>query len=132
MRNITHLRNRDFIRQYFRSERSLRLRGFIPTPEEIVRHALAQPAPSYYVDYYRAIRRLTGSQKSKKPQKPARSYASSAQWRDMATDLRRIRRHRPTADVREIILDMCSGRAGFPRFYITPRRAMEIVQRSLF
>ena len=129
MRNITHLRNRDFIRQYFRSERSLRLRGLIPSPEEIVRHALAQPAPSYYVDYYRAVKHLTGP---KKPKKPTRVYASSVQWRDMATDLRRIRRQRPTADVREIILDMCSGRAGYPRFYITPRRAMEIVQRSLY
>lgn len=128
MYHITHQRNRDFMNQYRRSAKSLRLRGLKPTREEIVLHALTQPAPSYYADFYRATSILG---RPGRGDKIKHRYASSRQWKDMAADLARLRAARPRKRVNDIILDLLTGRAGHPRFYLTPRRAMQIVADNL-
>lgn len=129
MRHITHQRNRDFIRQCRKSQSALIMRGINPTLEDIVNHALTQPAPSYYVDFYRATSRL------KKIQHdgicaPKGSYASSRQWHDMSADLVELQEAFPTAKINDLILGLCSGKAGYPRFYLTRRRAMELVREA--
>ena len=89
-------------------------------------HALAQPAPAYYVDFYRATSILGRGEDDI----PEGKYASSRQWHDMAADLRELRSRRPHSRLTDIILDLCVGRAGHPRFYISPRRALEIYEST--
>lgn len=124
MRHITHLRNRAFMEQCRKSARSLRMRGRRPSEAEIVRHALAQPAPRYFVDFYRATHILKNF--DMKGRRNSRSYAGSRQWEDMAHDLAALRAQHPRASVNRLILDLCTGRAGRPRFYMSARRALEL------
>lgn len=124
MPHITRQRNRDFIRQCEKSAKILRNQGARPTVDEIVSHALKQAAPSYYADYYRATSILRHKPDHRRHKK--KLYASSRQWVDMAADLAKIRLKNPRKSPREIILDLCTGRAGSPRFYMTHRRALEI------
>lgn len=128
MRHITHQRNRDFINQCKKSATCLWFRGRKPTFEEIVAHALKQPAPSYYVSYYRATSIL--KQMLKTPGRRGR-YASSRQWDDMAADLKRMMERRPGVSLRRLVLELCTGMAGSPRFYLSSRRARQIAAEAL-
>lgn len=127
MTHITHQRNKDFIEQCRKSAEALRLRGKKPALEDIVRHALAQPAPKYYVNPYRAIANL---EKCLTPRD--NKYAASRIWRDMAIDIRRLRTTYPRTSLRWLVKQLCLGNAGRPRYYISPRRALEIVVTSNF
>lgn len=125
MQHTTYYRNRDFINQFRKSCTILRRRGLNPSVREIVVHALSQRAPSYYVDFYRASEIL----KRGRPFTKAKNHRSviERQWADMTADFERLKKKRPEASPSEIILDLCVGRAGNPRFYLSERRALTIV-----
>lgn len=128
MPHVTHRRNRDFVTQCKKSARHLRLRGRKPSIDEIVRHALAQTAPTYYAEYYRACAMLRHYGTAPRAQRP---YAASGQWADMAADLARLKAANPGVNDRFLIYLLVTGKAGSPRFYLSKRRALEIATSAL-
>lgn len=130
MSTPTQLRDRDFIRLCQRRLSQLRSEGISPSLYRIVSDVLSKPAPSYYVDYYHASRQLrlrllrTGAP-------PMKNQSSVSLWDDFARDYKELHVRHPSRTFHELILDLCVGNAGHPRFYLSPRRAMEIVRRHL-
>lgn len=109
--------------------------GRVPNLYRIVLEELAKPAPSYFVDYYHATSRLRkaltagavpGQTAGNNP-----PYACSAMWTDMLRDLQLLMKKHPTTPFRDLVLRLCAGTAGSPRFYLSPRRAMAIVRPHL-
>lgn len=127
MNITTSVRNRDFIASCKSAYRHLAAAGSVPTVMQIVQHVLAGNAPSYYVDAYRANRILIPALSSRKL--PGGDRPSAEMWRDMLADLRRLQRLQPRRHAREHILELCNGRAGRPRFYLSVRRAMELASQ---
>lgn len=123
MKTILSRRNKAFINQCKLSADILRFRGRKPSVEQIVSHALMQPAPEYFVNFYRAKSILKDSESSPDSSK---KRASADQYADMAADLADLISKRPGVSRHRLILELCTGRAGNPRFYISRRRALEI------
>lgn len=126
MSTPTQQRDREFIRLCKLHYENLKHPGQNPTPYRIVLDVLAKPAPSYYVDYYyatsnlrRALSRGSASRKA---------YFCSRLWVDMLNDYNELKKRHPQRSFHELVLDLCVGVAGHPRFYISPRRALEIVK----
>ena len=129
MCNYSTIRNREFIRLVKQRYDQLSASGKHPSLRRAVLDILAKPAPSYYVDYYNATSILGPALRGEK-QLSAR-YRCSEQWADMLRDLLELRRRHPGRNFRELILDLCVGNAGHPRFYMTLRRAIAIVRPHL-
>lgn len=127
MSNSTHLRNRAFINQCRKSAKQLQLRGRKPSLEEIVTHALAQPAPAYYANFYNAVAKMKDYSVSPRG---GRKYTSSTQWEHMAEDLRKLRSRNPGVNDKFLIAMLLAGKGGFPRFYMSHRRALQIVSEA--
>lgn len=128
MSHSSHLRNREFIRRCITYARNEALAGRAPMAREVVGHVLAGSAPLYYVDYYRARAILTRA--LAEDTCPRGSYTGpAAQWADMYRDLKEILARHPQKSIDDLIWQLCAGHAGKPRFYITPRRAMQILRR---
>lgn len=127
MKSLFSTRNLDFIAQCKKSAVILNAKGRIPTIEQVVIHALGQKAPCYYVDFYRAKSKLLN------PEFLSRRHRqeTSRLWKDMAKDLKRQSLKNPGKTPEQIILDLCSGRVGNPKFYISQRRAVEIASYAL-
>ncbi len=59
---------------------------------------------------------------------PGGRYACSQMWRDMFADFRTLAARFPGETVGELVLRLCSGESGNPRFYISRRRALELLK----
>lgn len=96
------------------------------TVSELVDLALEKRAKCYYIDFYRASPILkhalmTGSL-------PFARSTSLEMWRDMLADLRHLVERYPRQNVGELILRLCMGSAGNPRYYISRRRALALIR----
>lgn len=122
-------RNRDFLRKCRLHVAKLRAEGKHFTLASVARDVLAMPAPSYYADYYRAnmiLRRaLTHGGLDKG------TYRKSRMWQDMYDDLLELMRRYPKRTFHDIVLDLCTGGVGHPRFYMTPRLAREVLRKNV-
>lgn len=128
MIHCTHPRNRDFIRRCLEVHRQQMQKGNIPMPDDIVKRVLAERAPAYYVDFYRARHILSQAVAENRP--PAARYRqASRQWNDMYRDLRAMIDRHPRNSFDDMVWQLCAGHAGDPRFYISPRRAMALLRR---
>lgn len=122
-------RNRDFVRRCRLRMGNLRLEGASFTPDSIIRDVLRQPAPSYYADYYRAnaiLRRALT-----KGGLEGGRYCKSAMWNDMYADLLDMMNRYPARSFHDIVLDLCTGGVGNPRFYMSMRTARTILRRHI-
>ncbi len=124
MSAITRLRNRHFVNACRRHLDNLKRDGKSPTLQRLVLDVLAQPAPMYYVDYYYANRVLLPA--LEQGAAPTARYRCGAVWSDMLRDLAEIHTRHPRRPLHDIILDLCNGNAGKPRYYLSLRRALEI------
>lgn len=93
---------------------------------ELIDLALASPAPCYYADYNRAsaiLRKalITG-------ELPHHYRSCSKMWHDMLADLRALIQRHPRQDIGELIMRLCVGHAGNPRYYISRRRALQLIK----
>lgn len=120
----THDRNADFVKRCLDELRKPGV-NFI-NPLEIIDRALAAPAPTYYADIYRAGAILRRALRD--GGLPPGNYACSQMWRDMFADLQFLIKKYPAIRVGELIMRLCSGEAGHPRFYISRRRALELIK----
>lgn len=122
-------RNRDFVRKCLLHITNMRADGVRFTFDTVIRDVLAGPAPSYYAEYYRAnviLRRALrngGTVRSR--------YRSSRMWADMYDDLVELMRRNPGRSFHEIVLDLCTGGVGHPRFYMTRRTAARVLRKHL-
>lgn len=126
MSNISR-RNRDFINLCRLRARHYEASGCPQNYERIVIDVLSAPAPCYYVDPYRANAVLLPALSGKKGLRKAK-YASSKVYNDMLRDLRLLRKAHPDTDIHELVLNLCAGRMGSPRFYMSMRRGLEIIR----
>jgi len=121
-------RDHDFICCCRRHVAALTARGFIPDMSAVVAAVLAAEAPSYYIEYDYARRQLRHIDRYGRPE--VGSEAEAQRWLDIHAEYRTILAGRPDADPDDIIMELCSGEAGHPRFYITPRRARWLLRRE--
>ncbi len=122
-------RNRDFLRLCRKILAEMRADGKNPTVSELIDIVLAKPAPAYYVDYIKACHILVQALKSGEIDKG--TYKNSECWEDMFRDLLQLLKRYPSIPLRRLILSLCAGEAGSPRFYITRRRALAILKPHL-
>lgn len=128
MNHSTHARNREFINRCISYQLNEARRGRALTAEMIVGHVLGEVAPVYYVDFYRARTILAQAMESGRA--PGGTYSGPRrQWADMYRDLRRLIERHPGRSLDNMILQLCTGNAGHPRFYLTRRRAMQILRQ---
>lgn len=123
MSYTTRQRNRDFLNTCRQRLKCMRRDGRNPTLRHLVIDVLSRPAPCYYVDSYYANRVLIPALEDGLPD---HKYSCRAMFGDMLRDLAELRRRHPSRPVRDLILELCCGLAGKPRFYISVRRALEI------
>lgn len=120
----THDRNSDFIRQCLIE---LKKPGaHYVTALDVIDRALKAPAPCYYADLYRAAAIMRRAMRD--GELPGGRYACSQMWRDMFADFRALAARFPGEAVGELVLRLCSGESGNPRFYISRRRALELLK----
>lgn len=124
MSAITRLRDRHFLRACHQRLDVLKREGRTPTLRRLVLDVLAGPAPMYYVDFYYANRVLLPA--LEQGAAPSARYSCSTVWADMLRDLSDIHTRHPRRPLHDIILDLCNGNAGRPRYYLSLRRALEI------
>lgn len=126
-------RNRDFMMACRRRLAALNVEGHAPqTLDEVYAvadYVLAQPAPGYYVDYYRACHILVHALCDNRPPEP--KYESGQMWADMYRDLLEAIKRHPTTPTRALIFSMCAGEIGNPRFYISQRTAYKLIRQNL-
>ena len=122
-------RNRDFLRLCRQTLARLRAEGQNPTIHQLIDIVLSKPAPAYYVDYYNACHVLIKA--LKEGDIPTGAYKSSDCWKDMYRDLLQLLKLHPTHPLRRLILNLCAGEAGNPRFYISRRSALAILKPHL-
>lgn len=130
MSTATQQRDREFIRLCKRHYQNLCADGEQPSIYRVVLDVLSGPAPSYYVDFYHASAKLSRALRQEPPASRPR-YFCSRLWTDMMRDYKELHRKHPQLTFHELLLQLCVGAAGNPRFYISPRRAVEIVKRHL-
>jgi len=130
MSTATEQRDHELIRLCKRRFRELSDNGEVPSVYRIVLDVLSKPAPSYFVDFYHATSKLRRVMNEDSPTRGGTYYCSKL-WSDMARDLKALHERHPRRSFQELVLELCVGTAGNPRFYITPRRAVEIVKRHL-
>ncbi len=129
MKTPTALRDTELTKRCkHRFESALRS-GREPNLYKIILEVLSEPAPSYFVDYYHASNRLSAALRGEPM--PTSRYACASLWSDMLRDLKTLMAKHPKQSFHEHILALCVGAAGRPRFYLTPRRALEIVRPAL-
>lgn len=126
----TRLRDRDLLRLVKQRLDQPSPTNRQPSLRRAVLDVLAQPAPTYYVDFYNATAILGPALRGETEIRPGR-YRCADQWVDMLRDLRELQKKHPKRNFRENILELCAGQAGHPRFYLTLRRAMAIVRPLL-
>lgn len=130
MITATQQRDREFIRLCQRHYKTLCEEGQNPSIYRIVLDVLSKPAPSYFVDFYHASAKLSHALRQEPPSR-GKTYYCSRLWRDMLRDYKELQKRHPRRSFHELVLELCVGTAGNPRFYISPRRAVEIVRRHL-
>lgn len=130
MNTPTSQRNREFIKRCQKRFAELSSAGRTPSVYAVVLDVLGQPAPSYYVDFYYANSVLRSMLKSPEKKQDIKYYCSRM-WTDMLRDYRQLSERFPARTFHEIVLDLVVGTYGHPRFYISPRRAVEIVRPFL-
>lgn len=91
----------------------------------IIHAALRGPAPAYYVDERYALRLMNEYEAS--GSLPETALSQGAKWVDFAKDYTMLRRLHPERRRSEIIHNLCTGRAGDPRFYLSVRQALEVL-----
>ncbi len=121
-------RDHDFICCCRRHTAALTARGIIPDMSAVVEAVLAAEAPSYYIEYDYARRQLRHIDRYGRPE--VEGDAEARRWLDIHADYTALRDARPSADPDDLIMELCSGEAGHPRFYITPRRARWLLRRE--
>ena len=126
MTHNSKLRNKAFLSQCRKSAAILSKKGR-PSASAIINHALAQPAPSYFVDPDRAVKIMLGQLAA-----PADGGESERLWADFRRDFARARKRHPHTSPRDVALLLCVGREGNPRFYLSRRRAVEIASHVLY
>lgn len=119
------IRNKDFVSCCKKVYHRLVDNGEEPTLRQVVEIVLNGPAPAYYVDYYRANSILLPAFREGR-QTISGKYRCTRVWNDMLADLRHRHERYPAKPLRELILELCIGRGGNPRFYMTRRRAMAV------
>ncbi|MDO4319690.1 MAG: hypothetical protein Q4C34_03870 [Bacteroidales bacterium] len=130
MSHSTHSRNREFIRRCMAYQLDEARRGRALTADMIVGHVLAGRAPVYYVDFYRAKAILSRALADNR--EPRGTYdGPRRQWADMYRDLCDMIARNPDRPLDNMIMQLCVGNAGQPRFYITRRRAMQILRQHI-
>jgi len=104
----------------------MRHEGANPTLRHLVLDVLSRPAPAYYVDSYYANRVLIPALEHGLPD---HKYSCRELFCDMLRDLDELHRRYPQRPIRDLILDLCCGIAGKPRYYMSVRRALEIASQ---
>ncbi len=122
-------RNRDFLRMCRNHIYGLRQKGVPFTLTRVVQDVLAMPAPSYYADYYRANQILRRALTRGGLENG--TYRKSKMWNDMYADLLELMRRYPKRTFHDLVLDLCTGGVGHPRFYISMRCARTLLRSHL-
>lgn len=115
------LRNRDFIHACKCHAERLAADGGVPEVDAIVRLALADEAPSYYMDPEYALRRVRECLGGDRPE--------DSRLADFLSDIRAYMAETPDATLQDAVFAVCGGDYGSPRFYISLRQARYILRR---
>ncbi len=122
-------RNLDFISLCLTHIRNIAAQGKIPSPPDIVRAVLAEPAPAFYADPDYAIRMVRFFLNHGKF--PKCKNRDQLKWQEFIIEyLKQVDLH-PGCSPKTIITRLCDGEIGSPHFHISFRQALKLLRLAL-
>lgn len=123
MKTSIEKRNRAFAATCRQIKETFARLGYPRTIERVIEAALDSRAPAYFVDAAYASRLMhhydrTGTL-------PAEALAQGDKWVDFAHDYDDLCQRYPNRRRGYLVNLLCSGAAGRPRYYLSPRQALE-------
>lgn len=123
MKPSTEKRNRAFAATCRQIKETFASLGYPRTIERVIEAALDSRAPAYFVDPAYAARLMHHYDRTGRL--PEQALAQGDKWVDFAHDYDELARQYPNRSRSYLVELLCSGQAGAPRYYLTPRQALE-------